>query len=120
MLGYKRGFEHPALKPEDDRPETDRSTIVRAAQGGEWELLRARKKCWVVYLKEKTIEGWYYGYRARGLDGLTPKVRADRGQSKLSAAVQAAILAAKRENPRRSIRHRSSACSRSAASSPGG
>ena len=55
-------------------------------------------------LGEKTIEGWYYRYRARGLDGLIPKVRADRGQSKLSASVQAAILAAKRENPRRSIR----------------
>ncbi len=55
-------------------------------------------------LGEKTIEGWYYRYRARGLDGLTPKVRADRGQSKLSAAVQAAILDAKRANPRRSIR----------------
>jgi len=55
-------------------------------------------------LGEKTIEGWYYRYRARGLDGLIPKVRADRGQSKLSAAIQTAILAAKRENPRRSIR----------------
>ena len=55
-------------------------------------------------LGEKTIEGWYYRYRALGLDGLIPKVRGDRGQSKLSAAVQTAILAAKQENPRRSIR----------------
>ena len=55
-------------------------------------------------LGEKTIEGWYYRYRARGLDGLIPKVRADRGQSKLSAAIQTAILDAKRANPRRSIR----------------
>jgi predicted DNA-binding transcriptional regulator AlpA len=55
-------------------------------------------------LGEKTIEGWSYRYRARGLDGSIPKVRADRGQSKLSTAVQTAILAAKRENPRRSSR----------------
>ena len=55
-------------------------------------------------LGEKTIEGWYDRYRARGLDGLIPKVRADRGQSKRSTAVQTAILAAKRENPSRSIR----------------
>ena len=55
-------------------------------------------------LGEKTIEGWYYRYRARGLDGLIPKVRVARGQSKLSTAVQTAILAAKRENPQRSIR----------------
>jgi len=35
---------------------------------------------------------------------LTPKIRADRGQSKIEPDVQAALLAAKRENPRRSIR----------------
>jgi hypothetical protein len=55
------------------------------------------------HLGEKTIQGWYT-YRAQGLDGLMPKARADRGQSKLSEAIQAAILAAKRDNPRRSIR----------------
>jgi transposase InsO family protein len=55
-------------------------------------------------VSEKTIEAWYYAWRAHGIAGLTPKARVDRGQSRLSADLQAAILAAKRENPRRSIR----------------
>lgn len=55
-------------------------------------------------LGEKTIEAWYYAWRKDGIDGLTPKVRIDRGQSKLTPALQEAVLAAKRENPRRSIR----------------
>ena len=49
-------------------------------------------------LSEKTIEAWYYAWRRGGIDALTPKVRSDRGQSKLDPAVQAAILAAKAEN----------------------
>lgn len=55
-------------------------------------------------LGEKTIEAWYYRWRREGITGLTPKIRIDRGQSKLSPSIQEAILAAKRENPRRSIR----------------
>jgi len=54
-------------------------------------------------ISEKTIEAWYYAWRRGGIDALTPRPRADRGQSKLPAEIQAAILAAKRENPRRSI-----------------
>jgi len=55
-------------------------------------------------LSEKTIEAWYYAWRRGGLDALIPKVRSDRGQSKIAPEVQEAILAAKRKNPRRSIR----------------
>jgi transposase InsO family protein len=55
-------------------------------------------------LSEKTIEAWYYAWRRGGIEALTPKARSDRGQSKIAPEVQAAILAAKRENPRRSIR----------------
>ena len=54
-------------------------------------------------LGEKTIQAWYYAWRRDGLAGLTPKVRVDRGQSKITPAIQEAVLAAKRENPRRSI-----------------
>ena len=53
---------------------------------------------------EKTIEAWYYAWRKQGIAGLAPKTRADRGSSKISPALQEAVLAAKRENPRRSIR----------------
>lgn len=54
-------------------------------------------------ISEKTIEAWYYAWRRGGIDALAPRPRAERGQSKLPPEVQAAILAAKRENPRRSI-----------------
>ncbi len=53
---------------------------------------------------EKTIEAWYYAWRKDGVAGLSPKRRTDRGQSRMAAELQVAILAAKRENPRRSIR----------------
>jgi putative transposase len=52
---------------------------------------------------EKTIEAWYYTWRRFGVEALAPKPRSDRGASKLAPEVQAAILAAKLENPRRSI-----------------
>ena len=55
-------------------------------------------------LSEKTIQAWFYAWRRQGNAGLVPKVRVDRGHSRLAPAIQAAILAAKRENPRRSIR----------------
>lgn len=55
-------------------------------------------------LGEKTIEAWFYQYRRAGLAGLAPKVRADRGRSKIAPALQEAIVAAKRDNPRRSVR----------------
>ncbi len=56
------------------------------------------------YLSEKTIEAWLGKYRRDGIAGLTPKVRVDRGQSKIAQPIQEAILAAKRDNPKRSIR----------------
>ena len=55
------------------------------------------------HIAEKTIEGWYYTYRREGLEGLVPRTRSDFGKSKLSQAVQDAILDAKRENPSRSL-----------------
>ena len=55
-------------------------------------------------LGENTIEAWYYDWRKDGLSGLTPKIRIDRGQSKLSPELQEAVLAAKRDNPSRSLR----------------
>ena len=54
-------------------------------------------------LSEKTIEAWYYAWRRGGIEALEPKARSDRGQSKIAPEIQEAILATKRENPRRSI-----------------
>jgi putative transposase len=77
--------------------------ILRELASREYAIPGTRRR----HLSEKTIQAWYYAWRLHKLDGLTPKVRADRGQSKLSAATQAAILAAilaaKRDNPRRSL-----------------
>jgi len=55
-------------------------------------------------LAEKTIQAWYYTWRKQGIAGLAPKTRIDRGQSKIAPALQTAVLAAKRDNPRRSVR----------------
>ena len=52
----------------------------------------------------KTLEAWYYAWRRDGIEGLAPQPRCDRRVSKLPVAVQEALLAAKREQPRRSIR----------------
>lgn len=55
-------------------------------------------------LGEKTIEAWYYAWKRDGIEGLIPQERCDRGLSKITPEIQDAILNAKRENPRRSIR----------------
>jgi transposase InsO family protein len=55
-------------------------------------------------LGEKTIQAWYYNWLKGGIEALVPQSRTDRGLSKLATEVQEAILNAKRENPRRSIR----------------
>ena len=56
------------------------------------------------HVAEKTIQAWYHSWRKEGIQGLVPKTRVDRGQSRITPAVQEAVLAAKRENPRRSVR----------------
>jgi len=56
------------------------------------------------HIGAKTIEAWFYAWRRQGIEGLIPKTRLDRGRSRIEPALQAAILAAKRDNPRRSTR----------------
>jgi putative transposase len=72
---------------------------IRALAARDYDIPGSRNS----RISEKTIEAWYYAWRRGGLDALAPCPRADRGQSKLEPAIQAAVLAAKRENPRRSI-----------------
>jgi putative transposase len=74
--------------------------IIRELARREYAIPGSRRRL----IGEKTIEAWYYAFRRDGIEGLMPKPRSDRGLSKLPAAVQEAVLAAKRENPRRSIR----------------
>lgn len=74
--------------------------MIRELSSREYVIPGTRRR----HLGEKTIEAWYYAWRRQGLDALAPKPRADRGMSKMLPALQEAILAAKRANPRRSVR----------------
>ena len=56
-----------------------------------------------VHLGEKTIEQWYYAWRKDGIDGLAPKERKDKGQSRLESSMQALIISTKQANPARSV-----------------
>lgn len=95
-------FRLSVLGPLVSREKLDRGELqqsLRALAEREYAIPGTRRR----HLGEKTIQAWYYAWRKQGIDGLTPKPRIDRGQSKLPSNTQAAILAAKRDNPRRSI-----------------
>jgi putative transposase len=74
--------------------------VIRELSAREYAIPGTQRR----HLSEKTIQAWYYAWRRNGLDALAPKPRADRGSSKISPELQEAILAAKRANPRRSVR----------------
>ena len=77
----------------------DLKQLIREIANREHDIPGASRQ----HIAEKTIEAWYYTYCREGVDGLVPKTRSDQGKSKLSQAIQEAILDAKRENPRRSL-----------------
>ena len=56
-------------------------------------------------LSYKVIESWYYRYQKGGLDALIPVERNDKGRSSIRPEIQEAIIALKKEKPKRSIRH---------------
>ena len=56
-----------------------------------------------VHLSEKTIERWYYFWKRKGIDGLNPATRSDKGNCQLSKDLQETIIACKKDNPARSI-----------------
>ncbi len=74
--------------------------VIRELAQREYAIPESERR----HLGEKTIEAWYYAWRRDGINGLLPKTRADSGCSKIAPQVQEAVLAAKRDNPRRSIR----------------
>lgn len=88
------------LVSRDDLERGDLQKIIRELAQKEYAIPGSNRR----FLGEKTIESWYYSWRRKGIDGLVPQQRLDRGASKLSTAIQEALIAAKRENPRRSIR----------------
>jgi putative transposase len=51
-----------------------------------------------------TLERWYYGYRALGLEALRPKLRCDRGRAReLTREQRDLLLAIREEHPRASV-----------------
>ena len=73
--------------------------LIQELAEREYDIPGSGRQC----IAGKTIEGWYYTYHREGIEGLVPRTRSDQGKSKLSQAIQEAILAAKRENPVRSL-----------------
>ena len=95
-------FRLSVLGPLVSRERLDRGELkrlIRELAARDYDIPGSRHS----RLSEKTIEAWYYAWRRGELEALTPQPRSDRGRSKLAPEVQAAIVQAKRENPRRSI-----------------
>lgn len=78
----------------------EQQQLIRELSAHEYTIPGTRRR----HIGEKTIQAWFYAWRRHGIDGLTPKPRADRGSSKISPQLQEAILAAKRDNAHRSVR----------------
>lgn len=96
-------FRLAVLGPLISRERLERGELqklVRELSAREYAIPGTRRR----HIGEKTIQAWLYAWRSQGIDGLAAKPRADRGASKMSPALQEAILAAKRANPRRSVR----------------
>ena len=55
-------------------------------------------------VKPRTIENWYYAYRAGGFSALMPMDRKDLGVTDIPPALADLVVRAKRERPRRSIK----------------
>jgi len=82
-----------------DLPHGERKRLLKELASRPYEIPGSRR----CYLSEKTIEAWFYAWRRGGIDALAPRARRDKGQSKLAPELQALILQAKRENPKRSL-----------------
>ncbi len=51
-----------------------------------------------------TLERWYYGWRRRGLEGLKPRARSDKGRAQvLAAPVRQLLVDIRREHPSASV-----------------
>jgi transposase len=95
-------FRLALLGPLVSRTQLTRGELkatLRELASKEYDIPGSRRR----QVAEKTLQSWYYRYQREGLAGLAPKPRSDQGRSKIDSAIQERLLAAKRENPRRSI-----------------
>ncbi len=79
----------------------DRQRLFKEAAARCYEDAEGRR----IKIKPRTVEEWYYRYLHGGFEALKPRARSDAGRSRvISPVIAEVVLAAKRENPRRSIR----------------
>jgi putative transposase len=103
QIDPKALFRLSVLGPMVSREQLARGELqplIRELSAREYAIPGTQRR----HIGEKTIEAWYYAWRRDGIAGLAPKARVDRGRSRISAPIQQAVLAAKRDNPRRSVR----------------
>lgn len=95
-------FRLTVLGPLASRQQLHRGevrAIVRELAAQTYDIPDSRQ----VYLSEQTILRWYYDWKKNGIEALLPKIRSDKGQTKLEPSVQQALLHYKKDNPSRSI-----------------
>ncbi len=79
----------------------DRKELFEQAAARTYEDVAGRR----IEVTARTVEEWYYRFRRGGIEALEPHRRSDAGKSRvIRPEIAELILAAKHENPRRSIR----------------
>ncbi len=84
-------FRHGILGPLVSQIKIERGelkSLIREAADRDYDIPGSRRS----RIAEKTIEGWFYTFQREGLDGLRPKIRIDRGLSKLPLDIQETII----------------------------
>jgi putative transposase len=95
-------FRLTVLGPLASRNQLQRGevkTLIRELASQTYHIPDSRR----VHLSEETILRWYYDWKRKGIEGLIPKLRRDKGQTQLSIEIQNALLHYKKDNPARSI-----------------
>ena len=52
-----------------------------------------------LFVSAKTIERWYYVWKKKGIEGLAPKERRDRGKTHIPTSIQSSLIELKKEQP---------------------
>jgi len=95
-------FRLTVLGPLASRDQINRGEmkkIIRELAAQTYNIPDSRR----THLSEETVRNWYYKWKVGGIDALIPKMRLDKGKSKLSKEVQDALLLIKKDKPSRSI-----------------
>lgn len=95
-------FRFSVLGPLTSRIDLSRGdiqTIIKAQAEKEYDIPHSERH----KISPRTIEKWYYQWKKEGMSGLEPKVRQDKGSSKLTAVIRARIIQLKQDNMGRSV-----------------